>query len=304
MKVSDLTAIKDALEEVYTDGINAIQYVDVDEKDNIVGTFRDGKKLYDFILNPDAASPGDQVSYTLQNPDVINKNDADIDWKWEMKNDAYVFVFPKYWRMDKAKNCTKGTACGGSCIPATKTCRAKEGLSEGSKEKLKKTRESVKKSAKVGDLTKKDLEKSLMDHFEVGSMKELKDDPRFRMATSADRVNGNDLKRTNVLAKIYRKNVGIIPNDPVNKPGVRGVVNGINIFEYPMPWDAFGIKNPQTATTADIKKAYREVAKKYHPDNKETGDAEVFQRLNVFYQSLTEDFSEPSKKKSSKGRRK
>ena len=40
----------------------------------------------------------------------------------------------------------------------------------------------------------------------------------------------------------------------------------------------------RTATQADIKAAYRDLAKRYHPDkNKEPGSAERFQRLSLIH---------------------
>jgi preprotein translocase subunit Sec63 len=86
---------------------------------------------------------------------------------------------------------------------------------------------------------------------------------------------------------LYRKLIGILPNE-VGETGP-GCVNGINILRYDRPWEAFGL-DPKTATTEQVKTAYRNLSKIYHPDNRETGDAAVFNRLTVFYNSLTEKF--------------
>lgn len=286
LNISDLTAIKDALEEVYTDGINAIVSVDLDEDNNLFGTFRDGKKLYDFILNPDASSPGDQVSYTLRNPDVINKNDADIDWKWEMRNDDYVFVFPEYWRMDKAKNCTKGTACGGTCIPATKTCRSKQQLSEGSKTKLKGVKEKVAKSAKVGDLTRTQMQDALFKKYKVKSLKELARNEQFLYDAPVKKIgdvsmDARKLQNTNTIAQAYRSAIGIIPNDPMDKPGVRGVINGVNAFNHFMPTKIFGVN--WTSTPQELNSSFKKVSK-----GLKTSDPELYRRLEEMKDSVME----------------
>ena len=39
----------------------------------------------------------------------------------------------------------------------------------------------------------------------------------------------------------------------------------------------------KSATQDEIKSAYRKLAKKYHPDNKETGDAEKFKEASEAY---------------------
>lgn len=49
----------------------------------------------------------------------------------------------------------------------------------------------------------------------------------------------------------------------------------------------------KTATQDEIKKAYRQMAKKYHPDNKETGDAEKFKECSEAFSVL----SDPDKRK-------
>ena len=43
-------------------------------------------------------------------------------------------------------------------------------------------------------------------------------------------------------------------------------------------YDVLGVN--KSATQDEIKKAYRQLAKKYHPDNKETGDAEKFKECS------------------------
>ena len=45
----------------------------------------------------------------------------------------------------------------------------------------------------------------------------------------------------------------------------------------------------KSATTADIKSAFRKLAKKYHPDNKETGDEAKFKEISEAYQVLSDE---------------
>lgn len=48
----------------------------------------------------------------------------------------------------------------------------------------------------------------------------------------------------------------------------------------------------KTATSDEIKSAYRKLAKKYHPDNKETGDAEKFKEATEAYSVLSDETKE------------
>lgn len=69
-----------------------------------------------------------------------------------------------------------------------------------------------------------------------------------------------------------------------------GCINGINIFKYDLPWRVFGL-DPDRATDEDIKAAFYRLSKIYHPDSP-TGDDKIFQRLTLFYKSLTEKFEQ------------
>lgn len=47
-------------------------------------------------------------------------------------------------------------------------------------------------------------------------------------------------------------------------------------------WEVLGVH--ETAGNDDVKKAYFSLARKYHPDNKETGDAELFRQVQNAYE--------------------
>ncbi len=134
-------------------------------------------------------------------------------------------------------------------------------------------------------LTLAQLKKAIFGYFDVKDVKELKKSGSFAMATSG--MGRLDFSKKDGWEKLYRKFIGVLPEEE-NETGY-GCVNGINIFKYDLVWKAFGLDS-QTATSEDIKSAYRELSKVYHPDNSNTGDAQVFARLHVFYKSLTERF--------------
>jgi hypothetical protein len=149
----------------------------------------------------------------------------------------------------------------------------------------------------VGGMSRDEMKSALHQKFGVANDKELLKSGNFQMATSGSAVKAADLKNPEKVAQLYRNQVGIIKNDPVNQPGVKGVVNGINVIKYNRPWDAFGI-NPRdskydgasgSATlTADVKSAYRKLSLKHHPDH--GGDRDTMERLTTFKNSLTATF--------------
>lgn len=83
---------------------------------------------------------------------------------------------------------------------------------------------------------------------------------------------------------LYRKFIGILPGEE-NQQGY-GCINGINIFNYFRPWQVFGL-DPSVATPQDIKIAYRDLSKIYHPDNSETGDPKIFDAITIMYKSIS-----------------
>ncbi len=134
-KITDpqlLLELRDILETQYQDGITAIPQAQLNADDSFTGTFEDkvGSKLtkrFKFAIAPD-----DEISYSLLNPGDVEDFAEELD-----------FAATK-----KASNCTKGIACGGSCISAKKTCR--KNPDAGTKKKIA----EVKKKVKGGGDTK------------------------------------------------------------------------------------------------------------------------------------------------------
>jgi hypothetical protein len=146
-------------------------------------------------------------------------------------------------------------------------------------------KEPTKRKAKSKGLTLAQLKQAVYQHFQVKNTPALKKAGAFQMATSG--MGTLDLSKKAGWETLYRKLIGILPNEE-NEQGY-GCINGIDLFKYDLPWRVFGL-DPKTATTEDIKSAYRELSKVYHPDNRNTGDAHIFARLTLFYKSLTEKF--------------
>lgn len=144
---------------------------------------------------------------------------------------------------------------------------------------------SRKESTKPKELSLPKLKEAVYQHFNVKDTTALKKSGTFQMATSG--MDKLDLSKKAGWEDLYRKLIGVLPGEE-NEQGY-GCVNGINILKYDLPWSAFGL-DPKTAKTEDIKASYRDLSKIYHPDNTKTGDAQIFNRLTVFYKSLTEKF--------------
>ncbi|HIK16498.1 MAG TPA: DnaJ domain-containing protein [Leptolyngbyaceae cyanobacterium M33_DOE_097] len=146
-------------------------------------------------------------------------------------------------------------------------------------------KETKPKVAKVKKLSLPQIKEAVYSHFKVVDTKELKQSDAFQMATSG--IENLDLSKKPGWEAVYRKVIGILPGEE-GEEGY-GCINGINIFNYDLPWKIFGL-DPKEATDEDVKSAYRELSKTYHPDNPTTGDARIFDRLNTFYKSLTYKF--------------
>ncbi len=63
----------------------------------------------------------------------------------------------------------------------------------------------------------------------------------------------------------------------------RGMINGVNVLTEFFPWQVFGVDG-RTASTRDLKTAFRRLSKVYHPDVPATGDREVFEKVHRLYE--------------------
>jgi hypothetical protein len=129
------------------------------------------------------------------------------------------------------------------------------------------------------------IKKEIYQYFSVKNTTELKKSGAFKMATdgmSSINIGAKDGREG--WEKLYRKFIGILPGEE-NQQGY-GCINGINVFDYFKPWQVFGLE-PKTATSQDIKDAYRKLSKVYHPDVPETGDASIFDCLTTMYKSIS-----------------
>jgi hypothetical protein len=127
----------------------------------------------------------------------------------------------------------------------------------------------------------KQLKEAICKYFEVANTEQLKKSDRFKMATDGmDKLNFSKKETWEIF---YRKWIDILPEEQ-NQEGY-GCINGIDIFKYHRPWQIFGLDR-KTDTEEDLKKAYHQLSKIYHPDIQETGDREIFERLEKMYKSL------------------
>jgi preprotein translocase subunit Sec63 len=125
------------------------------------------------------------------------------------------------------------------------------------------------------------LKQAVYDRFNVPNTPSLKKSKKFNMAIDGLGKINFALKST--WETLYRKFIDILPTETAQQGA--DCINGINIFQYFKPWQVFGLDS-KTATKADIKKAYRDLSKIYHPDTLQTGDARIFDRLHIMYKSI------------------
>ncbi|AFY60321.1 J domain-containing protein [Synechococcus sp. PCC 6312] len=135
----------------------------------------------------------------------------------------------------------------------------------------------------VKPLTVTQLKQALYKKFNVTSTAALRKSGKFQMATDGMDALNYAIKAT--WEQLYRDLIGTLP-DEEHQAGPE-CINGVNIFNYFRPWQVFNL-DPQTATEKDIKDAYYRLSKTYHPDNTETGNRRIFERLEQMYRSLNQ----------------
>jgi hypothetical protein len=140
-------------------------------------------------------------------------------------------------------------------------------------------KKSVSKKGK--ELKLADIKQKIYEYFEVKSTPELKKTGEFKLATRDMELNLGQKESWKIL---YREFIGILPEEDGEQG--KDCINGINIFKYFRPWQVFNLDG-KTATEEEIKSSYRNLSKIYHPDNKETGDAKIFDRINLMYRSIS-----------------
>ncbi len=130
-------------------------------------------------------------------------------------------------------------------------------------------------------LSMNQLKDAVFAHFEVKNTTALRQSGAFKMATDGmDKLN---LRLKVSWETLYRQFVGVLPGEGSEVGDT--CINGIDIFKYFRPWKVFGL-DAKTASDEDIKQAYRGLSKQYHPDNRESGNSRMFDRINSMYQSI------------------
>lgn len=125
------------------------------------------------------------------------------------------------------------------------------------------------------------LKEAVLAHFEVKNTVALRKSGAFKMATDGMDLLNLRLKKS--WEQLYRQFVGVLPGEDAQVG--HDCVNGVDIFKYFQPWKVFGL-DAKTASEEDIKRAYRQLSKQYHPDNPESGSDRMFERINSMYRSI------------------
>jgi len=122
---------------------------------------------------------------------------------------------------------------------------------------------------------------AVLAHFDVDSTTALRKSGAFKMAT--DGMEKLNLRLKKSWEQLYRQCVGTLPGEEAQVGD--DCINGVDIFKYFRPWQVFGL-DAKTASDKDIKQAYRQLSKQYHPDNQDSGSDRIFERINLMYRSI------------------
>jgi hypothetical protein len=123
-----------------------------------------------------------------------------------------------------------------------------------------------------------ELKAAVCQAFNCPDYKTLKKNKAFKLATAGRGFNFTYKEPWLIL---YREWVRV-PENERNEIGPT-TVNGIDVLKNFRPWQVFQL-DPKTATTDDINAAFRQLAKKHHPDS--GGDRRVFEELQKMRDSL------------------
>lgn len=123
-----------------------------------------------------------------------------------------------------------------------------------------------------------ELKAAVLQAFNCSNLTELKKNKTFQLAMTGRKFNFSEKEPWLIL---YREWVRV-PENERNEIGPT-VINGIDVLKNFRPWPVFQL-DPKTATTDDINAAFRQLAKKYHPDV--GGNREVFEVLQRMRDSL------------------
>lgn len=131
---------------------------------------------------------------------------------------------------------------------------------------------------KLVEPSMQELKQAVMESFNCSSYQQLKTETSFMLF-----VQSEGLRMTTKVAwqRAYRKFVGL-PESERDAIG-ETAINGVDVLRNFLPWKVFAL-NPKTATAEDIKQAFKELAKKHHPDA--GGRADIFDRLKEMRDSL------------------
>lgn len=129
----------------------------------------------------------------------------------------------------------------------------------------------TKTKKKKKELTIPQLKEAVCNAFSCKDYQELKKNKAFKLATDAREFNFRTKEPWLIL---YREWVGV-PNNEQYEEGAT-CINGIDVLKNFRPWHVFSL-DPKVATKDDINGAFKELAKKHHPDV--GGNREVFECL-------------------------